>query len=81
MSEAVCKHKIRMDRTCLKCGRFVAMVDDTYRAKQENFDRSIRDLEAALKPFLEEVEKAKAQLGELEKEDPPPPEPPWYTKH
>ncbi len=81
MTEAVCKHKISMERTCLKCGRFVPMVDDAYRAKQANFDRSIRDLEEALKPFLEEVEKAKAQLAELDKEDPPPPERPWYLKH
>jgi hypothetical protein len=81
MTEAVCKHKIRMDRTCLKCRRYVPMVDDSYREKQANFDRSIRDLEAALKPFLEEVEKAKAQLAELENEDPPPPDKPWYSKH
>jgi hypothetical protein len=81
MNEATCKHKIRMDRTCLKCGRFVSMVDDEYRAKQANMDRSIRDLEAALKPFLEEVEKAKAQLEKLDREDPQPPERPWYLKH
>ena len=81
MSEPTCKHKISMNRTCLKCGRFVSMVDDQYRAKQANFDRSIRDLEAMLKPFLEEVEKAKAEAEALDKEDPPEPERPWYHKH
>jgi hypothetical protein len=81
MTEAVCKHKVRMDRTCLKCGRYVAMVDDDYRAKQADLERSIQDLDAALKPFLEEVEKAKSQLAELDKEDPPPPDRPWYQKH
>lgn len=79
MDEATCKHKIRMDRSCLKCGRFVPMVDDNYRARQAKFERSIRDLEAMLKPFLEEVEKAKAESEELDKRDPPPPL--WRPKY
>jgi hypothetical protein len=82
MTEAVCKHKVPMDRTCLKCRRYVPMVDDGYLEKHADFERSIQDLEAALKPFLEEVEKAKSQLAELDKEDPPPPpDRPWYEKH
>jgi hypothetical protein len=79
VSDEVCKHKIRMDRTCLKCGRFVSMVDDKYRARQAEFERSLRDLDAALKPFLEEVEKAKKEAEELDKRDPPPPL--WRPKY
>lgn len=87
MAETTCKHGIRLDRSCLKCGRFIQLVDETFRTKQADFLRSIRDLEAAMKPFLEEVEKAKAQSDEIdraeraERGEEPPLDRPWYRKH
>lgn len=82
MAETTCRHGVSMDRSCIRCGRFVQVIDDTYLAKQANFNRSIEDLEAMLVPFLEEIEKAKAELAEIEDNEPPlPPDFPWTRKN
>ena len=84
MADPTCKHGVRLDRSCLKCGRLLPLVDESFRTKQAEFLRSIQELEAALKPFMEEVEKAKAQSDELDRAargEEPPPDRPWYHKH
>ena len=83
MADATCKHGVRMDRSCIRCGRFVEVIDETYLAKQAEFNRSIGDLEAMLVPFLQEIEKAKKELDEIERnEEPPlPPDLPWSRKN
>lgn len=55
-----------MDRSCLKCGRFIDVRGPDYLAKEANFTRSIQDLEAILKPLLEEVAKAQAEVDAME---------------
>jgi hypothetical protein len=84
MADTTCKHGVRLDRSCIKCGRYLQLVDDTYKAKQAQFFKSIQELEAAMKPFMEEVEKAKQQAAEIdraERGEEPPPDRPWYRKH
>ncbi len=75
----VCRHDVRMDRSCLKCGRFVQVIDENYGARQAQFDESLRKLEEMMKPFLEEVEKAKAESEEIDRNQPPLP-PEWWKR-
>lgn len=84
MAEPTCKHGVRLDRSCIKCGRYLPMVDESYLAKQSEFLKGVQELEAALKPFMEEVAKAQAQSDEIdriESNEEPPPDRPWYRKH
>ena len=76
----ICRHNIRLDRSCLKCGRFVQVIDESYRARQAQFDESLRKLEEMMKPFLEEVEKAKAESDEIDRNQPPLPPPDWWKR-
>lgn len=66
MAEPSCRHGVRMDRSCLKCGRFIDVRGPDYLAKEANFTRSIQDLEAILEPLLAEVAKAQAEVDEME---------------
>lgn len=66
MAEPSCRHAVRMDRSCLKCGRFIDVRGPEYLAKEANFTRSIEDLEAILKPLLAEVANLQAEVNEME---------------
>lgn len=67
MIEPTCRHGVRMDRSCLNCGRFINVMDEAYREKQANFTRSIQDLEAMLEPLLDEIARAQAEVDQMER--------------
>lgn len=92
MAEPVCRHGVRMDRSCLKCARYLDIINADFRSKQANFDRSIKDLEAMLVPLLAELAKAQSEVDALDGDSSPapnnpgqaqpPPEDPrlWYKR-
>jgi hypothetical protein len=80
VAEPTCKHGVKLDRSCFRCKRFVEVVDDAYRAGQENLNRSLRDLEAMLEPLMEEIARVKAEVDKQEQQEEPPDFRPWFKR-
>lgn len=80
MSELKCRHGISQQQTCRRCGRIKKVRAPAWEAREQTFNESIRKLEAAVKPLLEEVERARAAsnvtggglISEDNSEDPQP---------
>lgn len=65
MSETKCRHGISQEQTCRRCGRIKKVRAPAWEAREQSFNESIRKLEAAVKPLLEEVARAQTESNPI----------------